>query len=445
MARHPLISVCVPTYNGARYVEQALRSVLAQEEDLELVVVDDGSTDSTVEVVRSIDDRRLRLHQSEAHRGIPGSWNLGTELAAGELVCIFHQDDVMLAGNLSDKARMLAADPAMSFVHSAVELLVEPPALAPASWVDSAEADFVSDGEDYFWRLLLGGNRVCAPAVVARRQLLRQAGGFDEDLGYTPDYELWMKLCLLGRVGFLARPRLQYRWHGRNESHGFRYERGVDEIALARTRAVEYFVARTGRRSEGELLSQVLSELTARERWAADLQRSAEGLERHAAELEEARVWLEGEWTAWRATAAEQTRINAEQAKWIADLEQTRAWLERERTAWQKTAAEETRINAEQAKWIAELDRDRSALQRTAAEQARSIEELERGRAWLEEQRGAWQRTAEIKAREFAAASRQIESLLGSATWRLRNKLLRVPGLRRSYRWIRKWSRAGGG
>lgn len=400
MVTRPLISVCVPTYNGARYIEQAVRSVLAQEADLELVIVDDGSTDTTIEVVRSIDDRRLRLHEGEAHRGIPGSWNRAAELATGELICIFHQDDVMLAGNLSDKARLLSADPEISFVHSAVDLLVEPPASAPGSWVESSDADFVSDGESYFRRLLLGGNRICAPAVVARLQLLRQAGGFDADLGYTPDYELWMKLCLWGRVGFLAKPGLQYRWHGTNESHGFRFERGVDEVALARARAVEYFVARTGRRAEADLLSLALSELGAKERWAADLQRSA------------------------------------------AELEQRRAWLEREWTAWQEVAAEQARINAEQAKWIADLDRERAAWQRTATEQTRWIEDLERSRTWLEEQRGAWQSTAEVKLRELAAASRQIESLLGSFTWRLRNRLLRVPGLARAYRVLRKALRA---
>ena len=88
-----------------------------------------------------------------------------------------------------------------------VEALVD--ASAPSSfanWIEDATEDTVFDGLEYFRTLLLSGNRVCAPTVLARRSALLEQGGFDPDLGFACDYAMWLRLCLTYRVGFLARP-----------------------------------------------------------------------------------------------------------------------------------------------------------------------------------------------------------------------------------------------
>src|SRR5713101_5204859 len=186
------VSVCIPTYNGAEFVAQAIESVLAQSlQDFELLVVDDCSTDATLDVVRSFTDSRIRVDENDRRLGIPGNWNRCLSLGRGEYLCLFHQDDVMLPENLARKVQVLASDPTIGFVHSAVEVLIEDSAPAPlANWIEDASADFIVDGVGYF-RKLLFGNLICAPAVVARRQRLLDLGGFDEGLGYTPDYEMW--------------------------------------------------------------------------------------------------------------------------------------------------------------------------------------------------------------------------------------------------------------
>ena len=86
------------------------------------------------------------------------------ELAGGEYVCIFHQDDMMLPDNIARKMAILHTDPGIGFVHSLAEQIME--AQAPSTlgdWMEQAQEDFVCDGQDYFRKLLLHGDCICAP------------------------------------------------------------------------------------------------------------------------------------------------------------------------------------------------------------------------------------------------------------------------------------------
>ena len=347
MAR-PRLSVCLPTYNGEAYVAEAVRSVLEQSYTaFEIVAVDDGSSDRTLDILQTFDDPRLRIYRNPHQRGIPGNWNVAVGVARGEFVCVFHQDDVMLADNLARKMALFDTDPSLSLVHSRAEVVVE--AGAPkrvAEWREKAEADFVEEGEAYFRKLLLHGDCICAPTVIARREQLAVAGGFNETLGYTCDYEMWMKLCLEGRVGFLRDTLVRYRWHVDNASHQYQYERGVEEHGRAMRGAVAYYTRRRGATPQAQLLAEAVEAVLEQREWAAELDRG--------------RSWLEDQAQRWQELAEERERTVREQQAWTSELEQGKAWLEaqaREQQAW--------------------------------------IGELEKGKAWLEAQRTAWQEQAE--------------------------------------------------
>ena len=351
----PRLSVCLPTYNGEAYVVEAVRSVLEQSyTDFELVAVDDGSSDRTLELLQTFGDPRLRIYQNPDRRGIPGNWNVAVGLARGEYVCVFHQDDVMLTDNLARKMALFDTDPSLSLVHSGAEVVVE--AGAPkrvAEWREKAEADFVEDGEAYFRKLLLHGDCICAPSVIVRREQLAALGGFNETLGYTCDYEMWMKLCVEGRVGFIHDTLVRYRWHAANASHHYQYERGVEEFGRAMRAAVAHYTQRRGETPQAQLLAEAAEAVLEQREWAAELDRG--------------RSWLEDQAQRWQELAEERERTVQEQQAWIGELEQGKAWLEEQRAAWQAQVQE-------QQAWIGEL---------------------EQGRAWLEEQRAAWQTRAE--------------------------------------------------
>ena len=268
------ISVCIPAYNGAKYIGECIQSVLAQtHKDFELLIVDDNSTDRTAQIILSFRDSRIRLIQNPKNRGIPENWNYALSLARGEYICIFHQDDVMRVENLERKYKVLAADPGIAFIHSAADVLLEksaPPMLA--EW--NGPEDSILEGAAFFRRLLFNGNPICCPSVMARRQRLLDVNGFDNDLGYTCDYATWMKLCLTGRVAYLKQPLIQYRWHRQNASHGFQNDRGFEESIAARRRAIRHFVEKGGRREEGDILEEALEALVISGKCYAELNAS---------------------------------------------------------------------------------------------------------------------------------------------------------------------------
>jgi len=145
----------------------------------------------------------------------------------------------MLPGNLEKKIQVLGSDPTIGFVHSAVDFLVEhsaPP--LSVDWIENSREKFVMDGRPYFRKLLFHGNLICAPSVVARRQRLLDLGGFNEELCFTCDYEMWMKVCVDSRVAFLSQPLIRYRWHEKNFSHAYRFKRGVEEGLMASERSL---------------------------------------------------------------------------------------------------------------------------------------------------------------------------------------------------------------
>ncbi len=401
----PVLSVCVPTYNGEAYVAEALHSILHQTyAAFEVIVVDDGSTDSTLEIVRTVadTDARVRVYRNPDQRGIPGNWNTCVGFARGQYVCVFHQDDVMLPDNLARKMAVFETDPTLSLVHSLVEPLVE--AGAPAGlgdWMEKAEADFVADGLVYFRKLVLGGNCICAPTVIVRREQLQAVGGFDDSLGYACDYETWMKLCVEGRVGFVHQALVRYRWHADNASHQYQYQRGVEEYGLAMRAAVAYYADRTGDASQAQLLAKAGEAVLEQRHWAAELDRG--------------RTWSEEQRTSWQDTAEEQRgwianreQIIEEQREWIAGREQVteeqRLWIAgreqiiEEQRGW---IAGREQIIEEQRGWIAGreqiIEEQRGWIagrEQIIEEQREWIAQLESGKRWLEQQGHNWQAQA---------------------------------------------------
>ena len=350
------VNICVPTYNGAAFLTEAISSVLGQTfGDFELLIVDDRSTDTTLDIAHSFADPRVRVYQNDRQLGIPGNWNRSLSLAHGEYLCIFHQDDVMLPENLARKVEMLAADPTIAFVHSAVEFLVEAAAPnPPIDWIDSAVDDCVIAGKTYFYQLLFR-NRICAPAVVMRRAHLLKVGQFDERLGFACDYVMWMKLCAEGNVGFISQPLLLYRWHQQNASHAFRFKREVDETLLARQDALDHYIARTGTQQETKGIEYALPALAEWHRRVVALDAQSERQLAYIRELEQMKDQM------W-ADAQRVGKAWEDQYRYIQELEQMkdRIWADAQRVG--KSWEEQKAHIENQQRYITDLEQERARL-----------------------------------------------------------------------------------
>jgi glycosyltransferase involved in cell wall biosynthesis len=187
----------IPVQNGAAFLSGAIASALNQEEqDAEIVVVDNVSTDNTPDIVQSFKDPRLRYLRGR-ELGMADNWNRCIELAAGEFITLLHHDDRWLPGFLRRALRLTDRYPEADVVYSACRIVdaagrflrLHRPFPEPHVWSGECELE-----------VLIRGNYIYCPTVVYRSSTLRKVGGFTSGLELTPDWEALMRLALAGSV-----------------------------------------------------------------------------------------------------------------------------------------------------------------------------------------------------------------------------------------------------
>ena len=218
MTRTPLVTVCVPTYNRAGYLAQCLEAIRRQtHEAFELLVLDNASTDETPQVVQRLADARLRYIRQPENLGQIPNVNRGLELAAGEFVCICHDDDIWAPTFLERQLAAMRRDPSVAFSHTAVWLCTEAGA---ARGVHRVEArDYLRNGREAFLRYLAFGHDVVFSTAMVRRAAYQQAGPFDARY-LCADFDMWLRLALQGDVAYVAEPLAGYRIHAASASSG---------------------------------------------------------------------------------------------------------------------------------------------------------------------------------------------------------------------------------
>jgi glycosyltransferase involved in cell wall biosynthesis len=208
---NPKVTVCLPTFNKARYLPAAIESVLAQEfHNYEFLIVDDASTDGTSDAVLSFRDSRIRYIRNPQNRGLVGNWNYCLELAQGDYAIIFHDDDIMLAGLLRREVEVLESNPEVVLVHTAAQAIDADGAVLcvtrPHSWPAlSRGLDFVA----CYWTQ----GYVVMPSAMFRRSLALSLGAFNPDLKYSADADLWQRMAFEGQVAFLDKLLISNRVH----------------------------------------------------------------------------------------------------------------------------------------------------------------------------------------------------------------------------------------
>jgi GT2 family glycosyltransferase len=211
-----LLSVVMPTYNGERYVAGALESLLDQRDaGVELIVVDDGSTDGTVETVerltRGTPTRLLRP-------GRLGNWvaatNLGLREARGDWCCLLHQDDLWLPGRLARLRAELPSAHGALLLHDA--RYVDPSGLPLGDWTCPLTPGEVAP--DAFVERLLVQNFIAIPSPTFRRAAALEQGGLDEKLWFSADWDLWLRLGAAGPVRFLPETLAAFRLHPESQT-----------------------------------------------------------------------------------------------------------------------------------------------------------------------------------------------------------------------------------
>jgi glycosyltransferase involved in cell wall biosynthesis len=216
MQNHPLISVIIPSYNAARYLPQAIESVLAQSyRPFEILVIDDGSTDDTVSVLEKY--RSSIRYFRQPNGGPARARNRGIAEARGRYIAFLDADDIWLPNKLSQQVQCLERNAEAALVHSDIYYLDDETQLQ--SLREVGRASYVGN----CYRLLLEHNRIIFSTVLVRRESLAQVGGFDEQIRHasTEDYDLVLRLGRRFPFAYIPEPLTVYRIHNANATKHF--------------------------------------------------------------------------------------------------------------------------------------------------------------------------------------------------------------------------------
>ena len=194
----PLVSVILPSYNHAEYVGQAVQSVLDQTfRDLELIVVDDGSTDGTADVVASIRDSRLTLIRLSENRAVHAR-NLALNQARGKYIAFQNSDDIWVPGKLAAQLDVIEGADRYVAGFTAAEIIDESGLPTSGTWANGIFTTANRTAVSWLQHFFDVGNCLPLPSAIARRSNLIQAGAFRASLVQLGDFDLWIRLAALG-------------------------------------------------------------------------------------------------------------------------------------------------------------------------------------------------------------------------------------------------------
>lgn len=214
-SRTPRIAVVLPVYNGEKYIEEAIQSVLDQTfTDFELLVIDDGSTDRTPEVLSSFTDVRLRIVRFPAHRGLVPALNTGISESRSALIARMDADDICMPRRFERQVRFLETHPEVSICGTWMREFGEHDALSRPP----TEPEEVRAGMFFGWVM-------SHPTMMMRRSSLEQFGlTYNEELRHVEDLELLIRASEVIRLANIPEFLMQYRKHDRQVNVVYRQQ-----------------------------------------------------------------------------------------------------------------------------------------------------------------------------------------------------------------------------
>lgn len=221
------ISVLMPVRNSMPFILEAINSILSQSfTDFELIIIDDGSTDSTFKTVAKFasDDKRIKLIKNTG-RGISSALNLGLLKSKGAFIARMDSDDICMPNRFQEQVDFLLKNPDIGAVGAQVK------------WVDK-NANFIGNGNyPIHWKdceaFLSLGTSFCHPTMMIRRQLLESCNGYRSDFDGAEDIDLWLRLSNNYKLANLPSVQLHYRVHETNFSKCWK-DQAIAKLLTAR-------------------------------------------------------------------------------------------------------------------------------------------------------------------------------------------------------------------
>lgn len=223
-----MISVVIPTHNRVDLLPRAIRSVQEQTiKDLEIVVVSDGSTDGTDELMETLKKEDPRINYISYHPGHNGNYarNTGIKASKGEYVAFLDDDDEWLPAKLEEQLKVMESDEEIGLVYTGTHSVYVDEGLS----FDSKP----TEQGDLSKRILFYNIVGSTTTVMIRKSILKKTGMFDEELGAIQDYDLWVRICQHSLVGVIPKPLVNYyNYHstGQISANVEKYEKAYQQV-----------------------------------------------------------------------------------------------------------------------------------------------------------------------------------------------------------------------
>jgi len=213
----PKVSVIIPTYNCAKYLSEAIQSVLNQTyQDFEIIVVDDGSTDETKQILNPYIEKNLIRYVYQNNQGPGAARNKGIEYAKGRYIAFLDADDILFEGSFQKRINFLKRYPEIEVVFSDYMIKLNPqeepkPVLREKGILDffnnciefSNEKEFIFTNEFYYQYFLFSPLPISTITVMARQETIRKTGLFRTDIKIGEDVDYWLRLIYGKKVGYI--------------------------------------------------------------------------------------------------------------------------------------------------------------------------------------------------------------------------------------------------
>src|SRR3989344_7700958 len=207
---NPLVTILMPVYNGEKYLKEAIESVLNQTfRDFEFLIIDDGSTDKSTEIIKSFNDARIRLERNEINLGLIKTLNNGLGLAKGKYIARMDCDDISLPKRLSIQVNFMEKHPEIGICGSWVKVM-------------GLKQEFVNrypQKHEEARAYLLFNTPFAHPSVIIRKEVMEKHKlKYDENYKHAEDYELWSRIINYAKVSNIPKVLLHYRMHDESVS-----------------------------------------------------------------------------------------------------------------------------------------------------------------------------------------------------------------------------------
>lgn len=234
---NPLVSIVIPCYNHAQFVQETIKSVIDQDyENIELIIIDDGSKDNSVSAIQELvpicEERFVRFEfRSRPNRGLSSTLNESMRWCKGVYYFALASDDIIYPTIISKEVALLEKRLDCGMCHTHAESIYSKP----------NPKKIVAKSYEFNFQELIRKNRVYAPTVMIRMSVLRELGGFDEDL-YMEDWDMWLRILDAGyKMCFVNEVLAFYRQHENNSYKNYHKMEEASDFILDKWKDSPYY------------------------------------------------------------------------------------------------------------------------------------------------------------------------------------------------------------